>query len=230
MNYVIADIHNDKQRFDKMLKKISLGTDDRLYVLGDIFDRSVDNADPVGLYYTLLGIDQCFFVKGNHDIWLSHYIKEYYQTPPKKRSDLRPYQYNSFELMKNRIPQADMLKIADDIERWPLQITVSIGDEIYIFAHSMTSMPDVHKAEDYYLMGTDLDFRYLRNGIPGFISVCGHHPTSTIRQWYGDDYNPEQNEIWHNSKKNVYMIDCGCGFNSGRLACLRIEDKAEFYI
>ena len=150
--------------------------------------------------------------------------------PRRKRAGFRPYGYNSFDIMNSRIPPNDILKIADDILRWPLQISAVIGEEQYLFAHSMTSEVDVEKSRDYYLMGTKLDFKFLRNGIDGFISVCGHHPTSTIRQWYGDDNCPKQNEIWHNNKENVYMIDCGCGFSTGRLACLRLEDKAEYYV
>lgn len=31
-------------------------------------------------------------------------------------------------------------------------------------------------------------------------------------------------------KEKVYMIDCGCGFKSGRLGCLCLETKEEFYV
>lgn len=231
MNYAISDIHNDKKRLDMMLRKISFGKDDHLYVLGDVFDRSGDDADPIGVYYTLLGLEErCTFILGNHDKWLAEYIKAYFDTSRRKRSTLRPYSYNSFDIMNRRTSQIDMLKVADDILQWPFQISVDIEGEQYLFAHSMTSADRVEKSEDYYLMGTELDFKYLRNGIDGNTSVCGHHPTSTIRKWYGDDNRPKQNEIWHNIKGNVYMIDCGCGFASGRLACLRLEDKVEYYV
>lgn len=33
-----------------------------------------------------------------------------------------------------------------------------------------------------------------------------------------------------NEKEKVYMIDCGCGFKSGRLGCLCLETKEEFYV
>lgn len=231
MNYVISDIHNDKRRLDKILKKIAFSQNDHLYVLGDLFDRSDDDADPIGVYYLLLGLeDRCAFVLGNHDLWLADYIKAYFKTPRRKRAVFRAYDYNTFEIMNRQIPPNDILKIADDIMQWPLQINIDIGGDHYLFAHSMTSGPDIEKSKDYYLMGTKLDFRFLRNGIDGYTSVCGHHPTSTIRKWYGDDYRPKQNEIWHNSKENVYMIDCGCGFPAGRLSCLRLEDKMEFYV
>ena len=231
MNYVISDIHNDKKRLDRMLEKISFSADDHLYVLGDLFDRSEQLPDPVGVYYRLLGLgEQCSILLGNHDLWLARYITDYFRTPKRKRAAFRPYPYNTFSIMSIQLTPSDMLKIADDVMRFPVQLSITVEGEKYLLAHSMTSPEDVQMDKNYYLMGPRLDFKFLRNGIEGYTSVCGHHPTSTIREWYGDDYRPEQNEIWHNSTGNVYMIDCGCGFSKGRLACLRLEDKAEYYV
>ena len=231
-NYVISDIHNDNERLLNMLnKKIKFGNSDHLYVLGDIFDRSGSEADPVGVYYTLLGLgDRVTYIKGNHDAWLADYIKEYFGLNPKKRDGFREYDYNSFRLMRDRLPQIDMLEIANTVEKWPLQISVITEGEEYLFAHAMTSPKEVHEEEDYYLMGTTLDFKFLRNGIEGAISICGHNPTPNIRAIYGDDARPKRPEIWHNTKENVYMVDCGCGFTSGRLGALRLEDKQEYYV
>ena len=89
--------------------------------------------------------------------------------------------------------------------------------EKYLFAHAMTSTPGVIKVEDYYLMGTFLSKFYLHYGIAGYTSACGHT-------------NTDDGRIWKNRKENLYMIDCGCGFNSGRLGCLCLETKEEFYV
>ena len=230
--FAISDTHNDNKRLVKMLKNIKFNDGDHLYVLGDIFDRSGNDADPVGVYFTLLGLgDQCTFIQGNHDVWLAKYIKEYYQRTPKERDRLGKYYYNSFELMDSRLTQVDMLEIADAVLKWPLQISAVVEGQSYLFAHAMTSPEDVQEDADYYLMGTQLSFKYLRNGIRGHVSVCGHNPTPTIRREYiGEDETPKRPEIWHNKDNNVYMIDCGCGFVSGRLACLRLEDKQEYYV
>ncbi|MCR5236948.1 MAG: metallophosphoesterase [Lachnospiraceae bacterium] len=229
-NYVISDIHNDNGRLLKMLKKIRFSDQDHLFILGDLFDRGGSEADPVGVYHTLLGLgENVSYIKGNHDLWLANYIKEYYQLPPKKRAVFREYYYNSFRLMYSRLTQVDMLEIADTVLKWPLQKSVVIEGQKYLFAHAMTSPEDQSEDEDHYLMGLSLDFKFLRNGIDGYVSVCGHNPTPNIRAIYGDDVRPKKPEIWHNTKENVYMIDCGCGFVSGRLACMRLEDKQEFY-
>ncbi len=54
MHYIITDIHNDNRRFTELLQKINLTEKDHLYLLGDLFDRCEDHADPVGVYFQML--------------------------------------------------------------------------------------------------------------------------------------------------------------------------------
>ena len=59
----------------------------------------------------------------------------------------------------------------------------------------------------------------------GYISICGHTPTGNVlwnrdKSMYLDDY---LKSIWKNEKENVYLLDCGRGFQSGRLACRCLE-------
>ena len=42
MNYVISDIHGQFDKYQQMLRKISLSDNDTLYVLGDVLDRGPD--------------------------------------------------------------------------------------------------------------------------------------------------------------------------------------------
>ena len=43
---------------------------------------------------------------------------------------------------------------------------------------------------------------------------------------YLDEY---KNSVWRNEKENVYLLDCGCGFKSGRLACICLESGQRYY-
>ena len=49
MNYVVPDIHNDNERFSRLIERIKPGTEDHIFLLGDLFDRCSYNPDPVGL-------------------------------------------------------------------------------------------------------------------------------------------------------------------------------------
>ena len=43
------------------------------------------------------------------------------------------------------------------------------------------------------------------------------------------EFGQLDNSIWCNDRHNVYLLDCGCGFAGGRLACLCLETKERFY-
>ena len=108
MHYVIGDIHNDLKKLKQILKQINITRDDELIVLGDVFDRGGETADPFGVYCALAGLQgKCSWIRGNHDDWLANYTYEYFNTPEKKRHKLAPYGYNSFELLRQRITEVD---------------------------------------------------------------------------------------------------------------------------
>lgn len=72
MHYVISDIHNDYQKFCELLKVIKLSKEDKLFIVGDLFDRSDYNPNPVDLYFKVMDLgDNCFIIRGNHDEWLA---------------------------------------------------------------------------------------------------------------------------------------------------------------
>ena len=75
----------------------------------------------------------------------------------------------------------------------------------------------------------DID-SFFFEGIDGYISMCGHTPTDSI-VWKKDRRYLDEpgNSIWCNDRHNVYLLDCGCGFAGGRLACLCLETKERFY-
>jgi predicted phosphodiesterase len=231
MHYVLGDIHNELQKLNTVLKQIQLKNTDTLILLGDLFDRGGTNPDPVGLYFTLSGVEaQCIWLRGNHDEWLADYIEKYFSVPERKRERMTAYGYNSFDLIKQRMTEVDMLNLADIIHGLPLQRCLSIDGKEYLFAHAMTSYPSLMEPNDYYMMGNwELDSFFLE-GIEGYISVCGHTPTYNI-VWKKDGrYLGEYgNSIWVNEKENVFLLDCGCGFGSGKLACMCLETGECFY-
>lgn len=218
MHYVISDIHNDDGRFCEMLARIHFSEQDHLFILGDVFDRSDFSPNPVDLYFHMLELeDRCTILCGNHDQILAAYISDFYHLPEWKRRKIPPYPYNTFRIFTRRLTPVDIQNLADVIASWPLQITVEVDHKKYLLAHAMTSAPGIEKPLTYYLMGSELNQSYLKNGIDDYISICGHRTNA-------------DHSIWKNEKENVYMIDCGCGFKSGRLGCLCLETEEEFYV
>ena len=230
MNFVVGDIHNDGRRFKELLKEINPGPNDTVFLLGDFFDRCSYDPYPLGVYYTVLELgDRCRAVSGNHDRWLAEYIQKYYSASEKERLRMQPYYYNSFDILRRRLPQADMLNLAEWIMRLPLQIEYESGSSRFLFAHAMTSFPEDAKDDDYYLMGYGPE-EFYESGIDGYISFCSHNDTGYFARYKGRYLGRRLESIWVNAKKNVYMLDCGCGYSKGQLACLCIETGEEFYI
>ena len=61
---------------------------------------------------------------------------------------------------------------------------------------------------------------------PDTICIVGHTPTVFLTGRRDEDYS-----IWHGN--GIIDIDCGCGNLNAphrRLACLRLDDMAEFYV
>ena len=124
-----------------------------------------------------------------------------------------------------------MSNLADKILELPLQKELDIEGEKYLFAHAMTSNVNVLQKRDYYLMGNyELEVFFLE-GIDGYISMCGHTPTENVIWTHGNNVylDKYKNSIWRNEKRNVYLLDCGSGFRSGRLACYCIETGERYY-
>ena len=68
MHYVVSDIHNDYQKFCELLKMIEFSKEDKLFILGDLFDRSDYNPNPVDLDCKVMELgDNCFIIRGKHN-------------------------------------------------------------------------------------------------------------------------------------------------------------------
>lgn len=230
--YVIGDIHNSLIKLDGILKQISPSYKDNIILLGDLFDRGAAEPDPVGVYFRICGLDaRVTWIRGNHDQLLADYIYQYYGFPEKKRGSLRSYRYNSFDLMSKRLTEADMLNIADQIMKLPLQVEMEIDNIKYLFAHAMTFDPSMGEREDKaYLEGLGDMKEYWDKGVDGYVSLVGHTDVQyQFNNPQGRYLDEETNTIWLNNQENVYMVDCGCGLAGGRLACICLETGERFY-
>ncbi len=230
--FVIGDIHNSLKQLEKLLEQIAPTERDRLFFLGDLFDRGGEAPDPVGVYFTVTGLDaDVTWIRGNHDQYLADYIYRYYGTAEKKRGSLPPYCYNSFDRMKERLVEADMIALADRIMCLPLQAEIKIGSVRYLLAHAMTFDPSCGEQEvSAYLEGTDRMEAYWKNGVDGYVSLVGHLASGYQRDNPNGRYlDAEGDSIWRNMRGNVYMMDCGCGLPLGRLSCMCLETEERFY-
>ncbi len=232
MTYVMSDIHGNLRRFDSIMEQINLQPDDTLYILGDVIDRYPDG---IRLLRRIMKMPNVKMLLGNHEYMMLNAIGDCKDAAEeKKRQDahkfaLHRWYRNGGEVTHNqikRIRKSQRAEIFQFVEQLPLNIDVEVNGIKYKLVHGSP----VENYEVYYFAAREYksvkDFAvWCRweacHTVPeGFTLIFGHTPTI-----YYNDIVPLQ--IWKSD--DAIGIDCGCGFEDGRLACLRLEDMQEFY-
>lgn len=65
MHYVVADLHGETDRWQKMLREISLSVTDTLYILGDVVDRG--GIGGVDILLDIMSRPNVVMLLGNHE-------------------------------------------------------------------------------------------------------------------------------------------------------------------
>ena len=63
--YVMSDLHGEYDKFIQMLTKIGFSNDDKLIIIGDIFDRG---KKPLQILDYILNKDNIELLLGNHEL------------------------------------------------------------------------------------------------------------------------------------------------------------------
>ena len=216
--YVLSDLHGQYDKFMDMLKLIKFNDNDKMYILGDIFDRGPDPLKILDYVICRKNID---FIPGNHE----YMFLEFYNT-----YDARLWSYNGGRTTMTQLMKRgeDYLKaLYDYLTKLPL---VKIHDK-FILTHAGLYLP---KNQNQYTLQEILSLQnaefnlWSRSNINNerqykdYTVICGHTPTLYV--------DPDQHQMSIVRRKGTIYIDCGATFSDGRLACLRLEDNKEFYI
>ena len=216
--YVLSDLHGQYNKFMDMLKLIKFNDNDKMYILGDIFDRGPDPLKILDYVICRKNID---FIPGNHE----YMFLEFYNT-----YDARLWSYNGGRTTMTQLMKRgeDYLKaLYDYLTKLPL---VKVHDK-FILTHAGLYLP---KNQNQYTLQEILSLQnaefnlWSRSNINNerqykdYTVICGHTPTLYV--------DPDQYQMSIVRRKGTIYIDCGATFSDGRLACLRLEDNKEFYI
>lgn len=218
MRYVMSDLHGMYDKFIEMLDKINFSENDELYILGDIFDRGKDS---IKILEYIWSKNNIFLIKGNHE----HIFEKCYED----ESNIPLWFHNGGRTTYLNLEMKDkefIYKTYNYIKNLPLIMNI---DE-YILVHAGLYIPDNYKEltiNEIINLQTEEDLlwnRELINNdkyIEGYTIILGHTPTIGI--------NNSPNII---TKKGKILIDCGAVFEQydGKLSCLCLEDKTEYYV
>lgn len=213
MIYCMADIHGVYDRYLEMLRLIRFSDEDTLYGIGDVIDRGAQGIETV---LDLMGRSNVILLRGNHEqmclddlhrhIWDARALWQK-NGGSRTRSDLL---YKRTPAVRSRILHYFL--------HAPTCADVEVNGRAFHLVHGFPAEND----HDRMWGRPEPDGEC---PLPGVTVVVGHTPTSFLT---GEEDRPLQ--IWHGN--GIIDIDCGCAGRSAfsRLACLRLDDMAEYYV
>ncbi len=224
-SYVISDLHGEADRFEKMLSRIGFSDRDTLYILGDVFDRG---PEPVPLAERILSTPNMVMLLGNHEYMCLQCFH-----PQATEKDYRRWARNG-----NAPTLAGLAALSEErrrallarLETLPTWLEVTAGGKDFYLVHGFPG-ESVH---DRVWGRPTLD---TPNPIPGRRLILGHTPVLSLLAEESEESayirallaRGEGLKILHTP--GFVDIDCCCGYDIPikALACLRLEDGAEFY-
>ncbi|MBQ8603991.1 MAG: fructose-bisphosphatase class III [Oscillospiraceae bacterium] len=212
--YCISDIHGEYDRYIKMLQLVDFSADDTMYILGDVIDRGPDS---IKLLEDIIARPNVHMLLGNHEQMCLDTLG-----PVPEFGARQLWQSNGGGKTRSRLLYVCTLPQRGKILRFmaglPEFMDITVNGRRFHLVHGYPG-DDRHRR----LWGRPAPYR--PPPLENCTVIIGHTPTSLIS---GDDKTPLS--IWHGN--GVICIDCGCGHKTDlrRLACLRLEDMAEFYV
>lgn len=221
-NYVISDIHGDKQKFEKMMKKINFSEKDTLYIIGDVVDRG---SEPITLLNYILSQKNMVLLMGNHEKMMLEGVKN------RQDSIFMDWLYNGGETTLSQFSELtneEQKKLMDKIQELEYYKILDINGQKFLLCHagliidSDNIFEDINRqVKNQRILWNRRELLYNRNN-SDYIIVHGHTATCG-RTWGGNgkiDFYDGERKI---------NIDCGCG-RGEKLGCLRLEDFREYYV
>ena len=229
MNFVCSDLHGNDKKYRAMLEKIRLGSDDRLFVLGDVIDRGKDG---VQILRDMRDRPNIFPILGNHELTAAMCLPQLLEEVTERSlaglddawvAGLSEWVMNGGGptlRALNRLSREERGQILEYIRDMALYEEVEAGGRTFVLVHAgLGNFSPDKPLEDYELTELLLgrpreDGVYYRDKTV----ILGHTPTRLLG---GKD------KILF--RGTMIGVDCGCGFG-GPLGCLCLETMEEFYV
>lgn len=231
--YVMSDIHGEYEKYKAMLNLIRFSGKDEMFVLGDVVDRG---EKPISVLLDMMERPNVFPLLGNHDLTAMVLLSRLNAaiTEENLASQIDRETMDALTCWINdggestisefRKLDADMRgAVLEYLEEFTLYEAVDVGDKTFVLVHAgLGGYREGKKLSEYTaeeLITERLDPNRKYFGDDSVYLVTGHTPTP---------FFSGVPEIYKN--RNNICIDCGACAKDGKLACLRLEDMAEFYV
>lgn len=230
MTYVLSDIHGNLRRFESIMKQIDLHPDDILYVLGDVIDRY---SDGIKILRRIMKMPNARMLIGNHEYMMLKAIGHCKDAAEEKENTNwreKRLWYRNGGIVTHKQLKYYRKDVRSDIFGFIRQLPTNLEIEVNGIKYKLVHASPEENYMNYYWHAEDYknsrefaiwDRWDETNPIPeGYVMIFGHTPTCYFQ-------NVEPWSIWKSNE--AIGIDCGSGFEYGRLSCLRLDDMKEFY-
>lgn len=238
--YIMSDIHGAYRKFLSILKKINFSDNDFLYILGDVIDRGKDS---IPLLLDIMERENVIMLLGNHEymmyqVYAKGYDKDNWIT---NGGGITDSQFS-------KLSEFDKECILDYFYHAPVIIPdLNVNNRTHYLAHStFLDNPKYLKTKtiasltereiNHVLWKREYPYCRIKESIiyekiKDSILITGH----TMTKSYFKKSRNNKGNIFFGHQGHFIGMDCGCAAyannNSyGRLGCLRLDDKREFYM
>ena len=229
MVYVLSDIHGNERRFNSILKQIGLGSQDTLYILGDVIDR---HPGGIRILRRIMSMSNAKMLLGNHEYMMLRALGHPRDDNWDDGGAMGHWYRNGGKVTHDhlkRIRKNLRREIFDYLLGLPLNIDVTVNGIPYKLVHAAPveafDPEDRYKNPTFFAVWKRFDGEQVFSN--DYTLIFGHMPTRHFQE------NAPM-ELWYGS--HMIGIDCGSGYPEtgedswyGRLACLRLDDGKVFY-
>lgn len=215
MIYCMADLHGEQAFFQQMLDRIHFSSQDHLYILGDVIDRGPGG---IPLLRQIMDAPNMTLLLGNHEQMCLSTLGPHNELGARElwRQNGGMPTYRS---LRYRCTARERNQILRFLSACPDHQDLTVNGQKFHLVHGCPG--DDRETRLWRRVEPDSQSPY-----PDTVCVVGHTPTVFLTGAFQEDFS-----IWHG--KGIIDIDCGCGnltVPQRRLACLRLEDLAKFYV
>ncbi len=227
MNYVMSDIHGEQDRYARILQEIQFSPDDTLYIIGDVIDRFPFGVD---ILRDIMARPNIQLILGNHELMCLKTFGEHNEAKAKQL-----WMNNGGEPTYNdliSLPSGERNAVLSYLSELPNHLDIRVNRRKFHLVNGFpakTVEERVWHRPSYTDRNPFWDKRTVIIGHTPVFCLTGNASVDIFRCLRGEMGSDEFFRIEH--AKGFIDIDCGCGnfMNARRLACLRLEDMAEFY-
>lgn len=228
-SYVMSDIHGEYDALMEMLKIIHFSEEDTLYIIGDVVDRGPKGVE---ILQFIMSTPNIIMILGNHEDMCLHFFE-----PDADQTVVRRWNRNgNFPTLAgfDRVSAGEKTRILDFIRSLPDELRVNVNGTCYLLVHGFPGKTTHERVWNRPKADEKPDIDENCRLIIGHTPVCEYVCPGSDEDMYVFSRNlsirGDHFRILH--AEGFTNIDCcvGYGLSASRLACLRLDDGAEFYV